>query len=385
MMKNTIFILLLSLLSLNLFPAPQSRLEVYMLTCSPGTESYSIYGHSALRVVNPETGSDLVYNWGVFDFSTPNFNYKFARGRLNYMLGIYPYNRFLQEYFQEGRSVWSQRVNFDARETDLLMELLNENAKPENVYYRYDFFMDNCATRIRDLFEKVGGKSLVYPDYQGQKSPTYRERLQELQSGYPWLDMGIDLLLGTPGDNDCDYRGSMFLPEYLKDNLALAKLSDEEGEHPLLGEVVTVLEFDHPSLKLPFYSQAWFFLSIVFLLVFIFTFSVKSKILQTGFDLLFFLFMSLLAFLMIFTNYLTEHIAMGNNFNMVWLNPMMPIALYAVFRRESLLWFWRTQIALSLFFMLLIAIIRQSLNPAFIPVILILVSRSYYRLTTSFR
>ncbi len=374
----SLFLLLSSFVST--YCQDSSSVDIYLLTCAPGTESYSIYGHSALRVVDQQKGSDLVYNWGVFDFSTPNFNYKFARGRLDYMLGIYTYNRFLQEYFYEQRSVWSQKINFDTTSKQILLSLLNENAKPENIYYRYDFFMDNCATRIRDLIEEAAGEKLVYPDNSDIKYPTYRERLQEFQYGYTWLDMGIDLLIGSPGDTVCGFRGSMFLPLYLKDNMAEATLRNENKSVPLLEPVASVLDYDPPNLKLRFYSESWFLMALLFIAVFIFTFRVRNRFAQTAFDVVFFISMSVLAFLMVFTNYLTDHAAMGENFNMVWLNPLMPIALYAIFLKEPLKWFWRTQIVLTISFMILILFIRQTVNPAYIPVMLILMSRAYYRL-----
>ena len=107
--------------------------SVYLITCSPGTETYSIYGHSAIRVAIPSAGIDVVYNWGVFDFNTKNFVWKFAKGKLNYMLGVYPYNVFLEEYMFEKRSVYSQKVNMESDDLMYLTTLLEENLKPENL------------------------------------------------------------------------------------------------------------------------------------------------------------------------------------------------------------------------------------------------------------
>ena len=116
-MKKILFILAVLFL---IRPAPAradmaDSADVYIITCAPGTESYSIYGHTALRVVIPGTTFDRVYNWGIFDFSTPNFAYRFAKGRLDYLLGAYPYENFLREYIAEGRSVWSQKLNLTTR------------------------------------------------------------------------------------------------------------------------------------------------------------------------------------------------------------------------------------------------------------------------------
>jgi hypothetical protein len=114
---------------------------VYLLTCGPGTETYSVYGHSAIRILIPEKKTDLVYNWGVFDFDTPHFAWKFAKGRLDYQLGVESMKSFLQIYVYEKRFVYSQIINLNGDERARLVSLINENLKPENVKYRYDFFM----------------------------------------------------------------------------------------------------------------------------------------------------------------------------------------------------------------------------------------------------
>jgi hypothetical protein len=218
--------------------------EAYLITCSPGTESYSMYGHSAIRLHDTVSGLDAVYNWGVFDFSTPNFTYKFARGRLDYMLGVYSYKSFLQEYLYENRSVISQKINLSPDQLIKLLSLLDDNMKKENRFYRYDFFMDNCATRIRDILENVVGTDLVYPQEELDKTVTYRMRLDEYQKGkFSWLDVGIDFLLGSPADKPCGFRESMFLPDYLQSNLSEAKVRTENGSISLLGRREVILDF----------------------------------------------------------------------------------------------------------------------------------------------
>jgi hypothetical protein len=160
--------------------------DIYLLTCGPGTETYSIYGHSALRIVIPERNYDQVYNWGVFDFATPNFVWKFAKGRLQYMLGVYSYDSFLREYDSEKRWVISQKINLSVEEKQELFNLISVNLRPENIKYRYDFFYDNCSTRIRDLLEKASGGNLIYPDDESKKNlPTFRELISDYQKGYP--------------------------------------------------------------------------------------------------------------------------------------------------------------------------------------------------------
>lgn len=356
--------------------------EVYLLTSSPGTESYSMYGHSALRVVDRSANLDIVYNWGIFDFNTPNFNYVFARGRLNYMLAICSNNSFIQEYFLEDRSVFSQKVNMSENDIIKLKLFLNENMLEENRYYRYDFFMDNCATRIRDIFETIYGERLIYPDEPDSGHPTFRERLDEYRADMVWLDMGEDLLLGSSADKECGFRESMFLPDYLMSNLSQAQISVDGGTEPLLSETEAIFEFALPHRETRIYMQPWFQISILALLILFFSFRIRKRWIHNVFDMGFFIIMFVLSFLMIFTNYLTEHDAMGNNFNLVWLNPLLLVTPFILLLKRSFDIIWRTHIALSIVFMILIIIIPQAINPGYIPVIIILIIRSYYRLAT---
>jgi hypothetical protein len=373
--------------------------EVYLVTCGTGEETYSMYGHSALRIVNRSEGSDIVYNWGVFDFSTPNFTVKFARGRLDYLLAAYSYQSFLQEYFREERSVVTQRINLNTEQIETLKLLLAENLRPENRSYRYDFFMDNCATRIRDILEMTLGEKLVYPAQgvsgqgltkeKGGKVankdgiPSFRDRINEYQQGkLVWLDAGIDLLLGSPADENCGFRESMFLPDYLMINLSQASVVSGDVSVPLLEEAVPAFEFDPPSMENRFYGMPWFLLGVASVILIFLTYRINKGAFQKIFDLLFFIFMAALSFLMIFTNYLTDHAAMGSNYNIIWLNPLLLAAPVMIFLRPPNRWFWKSQIALTLTFMIVIVIVNQSINPAWIPVMLLLIARSHYRLNT---
>ena len=141
-MKLKHLIILLAFLPSLSFSQEVGVADVYLLTCGPGEEVYSVYGHSALRIVIPEKNIDLVYNWGVFDFSTPNFAWRFARGHLDYSLGVSSYESFLREYYMEKRWVTEQRININSEQTAKLFELITENLKPENINYRYDFFYE---------------------------------------------------------------------------------------------------------------------------------------------------------------------------------------------------------------------------------------------------
>ena len=131
------------------------RLRVSLLTCGPGSEIYEYYGHSAIRVMRTDSAEfDLVFNYGVFDFDSDNFALRFALGETDYLCQCQPTKHFLASYERSGRFVDEQVLNLSQEEARRLFAALLDNAKPENATYRYNFFYDNCATRVRDIIEK---------------------------------------------------------------------------------------------------------------------------------------------------------------------------------------------------------------------------------------
>jgi len=348
---------------------------VYLLTCSPGTATYSIYGHSALRVVILSSGYDMVYNWGVFDFNTPHFVWKFAGGKLNYMLGVYPYELFLRDYFMERRSVYSQRVNLESKELKHLMYLLEENQRPENIYYRYDFFYDNCSTRIRDIFEKIFAERLIYPDEEKNDMPTFRDRINEYQRNYPWLKAGVDLLLGLPADRKASFRDQMFLPEYLQRNLSASVIKKNSMTVPLLREIETIIEFEPPEIRIPFYSAPLFVLSLIFIIILFISLLFRNSDNIKYFDILIFTIFSILSLFLLFFNFITEHSETKMNVNFVWINPFIIFCLICLsFNRMCKIWF-RLTFWLVVMYIFGVILFAMKIYGIFIPVALILALR----------
>lgn len=354
----------------------QSDTLVYLITCAPGEEAYSIYGHSALRVVIQSSGYDMVYNWGVFDFSTPHFVWKFAKGRLNYMLGVYPWDLFIREYFRDKRTVWSQKVNLEDDETEKLMMLLQENLKPENIFYRYDFFYDNCSTRIRDLFENIFGKTLIYPPDERRNMPSFRGKITEYQKYYPWLKAGVDLLLGLPADKKASFHDRMFLPEELMSNLSQAVINRNRKMVPLLQTSQTLFEFEPAAEKPPFYISPMLIFSLLFTLILFLSVQFRESPLINYIDIFLFALFSVLSILLFFFSFITDHQQTRMNLNIVWLNPFILFCLASlVMNRKGIIWF-RTVFWLSAFFFLVAIIFSSGINSAFIPVVLIIILRS---------
>ena len=137
-------------------------IRISLLTCASGEEIYSLFGHTAIRYENYTRGIDAVFNYGIFNFNAPNFILRFALGETDYQLGVTDYERFAAEYYYLERDVWQQELNLTVQEKGKLVMLLEENYRPENRIYRYNFFYDNCATRPRDLIEKSIDGTLQY-------------------------------------------------------------------------------------------------------------------------------------------------------------------------------------------------------------------------------
>jgi hypothetical protein len=380
-MKKISLILLLTILCSGRLLHSQAGKDttVYLLTCAPGIDTYSIYGHSALRVVIPKSNIDIVYNWGVFDFATPNFAWKFAKGKLNYILGAYPYERFMQTYFYEQRSVYSQVVNLESEEKRILLSLIERNLLPEFRSYRYDFFYDDCSTRIRDLIERVVGSKLIYPPDETNKLPSFRELVGDYQKNYAWLKMGVDLIMGTPGDAKASFRERMFLPLHLQKNLSQAVINRDRKMVPLLSSAETLLSFEPRIIKTKFWVTPIFIFSLLFIIIVLLSaLYYKRKIIKIM-DIILFTAFSILAILMIFFNFFTDHQQMRWNLNITWFNPAIIICLMLLFFGKSGKVWFSVVFFLSVIFLPIVLIFPYAFNFSFVPVTLILALRSSAR------
>jgi hypothetical protein len=214
--------------------------RVSLLTCSPGDELYSCFGHSGIRVTDYRQGFDLVFNYGTFDFGAPNFYLNFLKGHMIYMIGVDNFKDFYGEYIYEQRSIYEQEMNLDATQRAKIFAFLVNNAQPENRNYRYDFLFDNCATRIGDVFEKNLPVKFDYSSFRDKKS--FRTLINDYSENQPWEQFGMGLLIGLPVDRIATPKEETFLPDYLSKAFAHATISGR----PLCKPVVTILDIKTP-------------------------------------------------------------------------------------------------------------------------------------------
>jgi len=194
-----------------------SAIDVSFLTCGPGNEVYSLYGHTAIRLTDRSRGMDVAVNYGIFSFSKPFFVLRFIFGLTDYEMGIIPYPVFCREYEDEGRWVCEQHLALTAEEKMTIAAAIADNYRPEHRVYRYNYFYDNCTTRARDMIvNHLTGGGVVYPSDGGDAAlsapHTYRELVHAHCAGRPWTRFGNDMLLGVGADLKTTGEERQFLP-----------------------------------------------------------------------------------------------------------------------------------------------------------------------------
>ena len=208
------------------FPSADS-ISISILTCTPGAELYSKFGHTALRVKNHTQGEDIVFNYGCFDYSEHNFVFKFLLGQTDYMLNAEPYNYLVARYGYMGTGVKEQILNLTQSEARYLFLLLRENIRPENQEYRYIWLYDNCTERARDMVEKAVDGNVVYE--RPVVHSTIRQMLHQCLQEDPWTCFGIDMILGSEIDGQVDKRIQMFLPDFFRQEASEAYIVKGDG------------------------------------------------------------------------------------------------------------------------------------------------------------
>lgn len=306
-----------------------TSLRISIITCGAGSDLYSVYGHSAIRVLDNMTGSDVVYNYGTFNFGDPDFYSKFTRGKLLYYVNDESFLGFMNIYQQEGRSVYEQVLNLKPEDAILVNNFLINNLKEENKYYRYDFLFDNCSTRIRDLFSTTFGKRFEYGYVVKDDSVSFRTFLDYYERNVHWERFGINLLLSNKVDDKMNNAQSMFLPDYLMKGFRGATLDGQL----VVKETIQLLPEPNFPIDLPNTPKHLFW--ILFALIVILSFSPKMKTPLLFFDVLFFLVLGLLGCFMLFMWFGTEHVVCAYNRNIFWAFPLHIVFAFLIPRQSA--------------------------------------------------
>lgn len=347
--------------------------RISLLTVGPGDEMYQLEGHSALRVVTDD-GADLVVNWGMFDFHTPNFAYRFVKGETDYSIGMTTMAGFLAEYAPTGRYVIEQPLTLSPAEVKEVMRLIDINMLPANRTYRYNYFLDNCATRPLDIIEKAlaaDGARLHLPP--ATDLTTIRKELRRYHAAYPSYQLFIDFALGSGIDNSADVRQRAFAPVYLMDMAATADIINADGiSRPLTDGSITLLD-DRLGATSEQGMPAWLFITLLTLLTVTVTGrDLRRKSVSRWFDTCFYTFYGLLGCLSAFLVFVSVHEATSPNINLLWVNPLcLIIPLFIWFKKCKYIVFYYQIINFALLLIWLVGqpFFHQSANIMFFPLV----------------
>lgn len=331
-MKTKIHILLVLLLpffSLNTSAIKLSKeATISILTCAPGNELYSLFGHTGIRVTDKANHLDVVFNYGTFDFNTQGFYLKFAQGLLPYQLSCSNFESFKDPYTDEKRSIFSQKLNLDSIQKQYLLDLLVENYQPQNRSYLYNFLYDNCSTRVRDLLEKSVDHKITWEAKESTKS--FWNLLDEYLKRSPWTQWGIHTILGSPATSNATVQEQMFLPDYLMYRLDSANYNNS----PFVEPIEIVYQAPEQDLRTPWYLSPFFVFAICTLALILLLQKTKSRCLLKAIAVPFFIITGIIGCLIIFLCFFTKHPTMFPNFNAIWANPLNLIAAFCLGKRE---------------------------------------------------
>jgi hypothetical protein len=376
-LKKRLLLLSLTICLFHLAMAQDScSLRISLLTCAPGEELYSTFGHTALRVQDAAKGTDYVFNYGTFEFG-PDFYTQFIRGKLLYFLSVEDFNDFLYQYELESRSIQEQMLQLSCAEKEKLYAALQTNAQEQNRYYKYDFLFDNCTTRAGDIVVRNTGSPVLFQNILPKQRPSFRDLIHTyLNAGHEyWSKLGIDILLGAKLDRKVSNREAMFLPDYLLKGFDNATVNG----HPLAAPPQTILQMPSPLNEGSFFTPGVVFCLLAIIVV---ALSFLRKTWATSalriFDFLFFFILGLAGVLLLFMWFGTDHKVCQNNYNLLWALPThLMMAFFVHSKAAWVVSYFRAVFVVSIILSVLWFFLPQQMNSALLPILLLIVYRSW--------
>ena len=350
-----------------------------LITCSPGPQIYALFGHTAIRLVDPARGLDIVFNYGMFNFNKPNFYLKFIQGATDYELGAYETKYFLPEYRERNSSVTEQMLNLTTVEKQQLADALFVNYQPENREYRYNFVYDNCSTRPRDKILSVIKDKVVY-DYVSEPQ-TFRNWVGTYTGENTWAKFGIDMLLGREADELSTRWSSMFLPEVLCREFGAVKIIAHDGTTRSLVNAEKIIVPRQDSIVKTNFLQLPITVTLTVLLlgVLLIFYEKRRKKYYKIIDSVLLIVSGLAGVIIFYLMFFSVHPLVHSNFNLLWCNPLNVLVGLFLWNRKlrSVINYFQLANVLLFFGALLVFVLSvQALNVAFIPLIVLLLVRS---------
>ena len=353
---------------------------ISLITCSPGEEVYAKFGHTGIRIVDPQTSLDVIFNYGIFSFETENFYYKFIKGETDYYLGVSTTSLFLSEYKRRNSMVWEQVINLTLSEKRNLINALLENYQPENRKYRYNFIFDNCATRPRvKIINSIDG-FVSFNETVRQK--TFRQWVGDYVGEDTWVKFGIDMVFGMDADVEATQLESMFLPEILMNEFQSGKVTVPlKNETRALVAQKNVLVSAQNEEEQP---DRWYF-SPLFVFGLLFSIGIVSLFFEykrahykpVG-DSALLLATGLIGVIIFYLMFVSTHPLVKNNLNLLWANPLNLIAAVLIWMKKMRKFMFVYQVfnlALLGLALVALALSIQSFNVAVYPILALLIFR----------
>jgi hypothetical protein len=351
-------------------PQLSAGARVSLITYSPGEELYQAFGHSAIRIRDDLLGIDRLYNFGVFDFDTPNFYLKFAHGELRYQLAVADSEEETQAVGASGGGVTELLLDLSPVQKQELFEALEINLLPQNRFYEYDFLLDNCATRPRDAIEKVTGSPVALKDT-GQR--TFREMLDPYFTRIPWIGFGLSLLLGANVDRPVTAREACFLPG----NLERAVEGSKNGGHDLVAEKRVIFTADPLPTTPPYLAPVSIFYAggAFWFLFWLLRRKGHAAWLTASILILF----GLVGLFILGFSFWTRAWVAHQNYNILWLIPLhFPAGLWLLLSKDMspvLRWYLWFAFLAGAAFLLFSFFLPQQFSVAVYPLVLVLIWR----------
>jgi hypothetical protein len=299
----------------------KAALQISILTCAPGEDVYTAWGHTAIRIIDSANQTDIVYNFGTFDFNTPYFLVEFVKGNLNYFLSADYFQNFIAEYQYYGRSIKEQVLILSDAEKIKWHNALQKNLEGNNRYYLYNFITDNCTTRVKDGFYQFAN-SQVPPS----KIKSFRTHVVEApyQQGIPWIGLGIDILLGAISDQAPSPLQAGFLPDLFYEQLAAQP-----------GHIATTQNYDFTkTTPIKPTDPIFYLVGLMFVYVFVGKWNARWAVIAAKFlDIILLFIFGLGGLLLVYMSLFSLHTACHNNFNIAWIHPLYWIALVCYFMK----------------------------------------------------
>jgi len=392
-MSRKLFSILASLMFL--LPGAKAQndsINAYLLTCEPGKAIYELYGHTAIWIEDAGNGTDVVFNYGLFDFSTPHFIWRFSLGQTDYILGYTRLRSFLREYSERGSEVFAQPLNLTREESRRLYELLVENSRPENRTYRYNFIFNNCATMAMDKIEESINGTVTYKKTDPEL--TFRDILTEHTQVRPWSEFAVDMVIGAKGDEPVGYRQEAFAPLRLKNLAESAVITDTAGiQRPLVLPYTRLVNPDHGvDFGTPLFTPIqtmWMVLLVVLFVTLIGWYKQKQFL---AVDVILLALQGLGGIIIALLFLFSVHPTVDSNWLVAFLNPLPLFFIPFVIRRsrrKKISIFMACEFAVCTAFLLMIPAIPQRIEPAMTVLILTYALRSFstflFQLLSKFR